>query len=173
MPIGRSKSFFDKDFDAQSIQDIANVQAQKWIEAMRKELSEKKHKSANGKLYDRVGKGTLQKSLIPIVSVSPKYVSVEIETKNVKYGKVVDKGRKPNSTPPPITSMLDFIKNRGIKPNVKNPKDEDYKFLALKLSKSIGKKGIPATNFVSNSITKKSIEDFKKDLLKGIKKGLL
>jgi hypothetical protein len=169
MPISRSKSFFDKDFDAQSIQDIANVQAQKWIEAMRKELSEKKHKSANGKLYDRVGKGTLQKSLIPIVSVSPSYVSVEIETKNVKYGKVVDKGRNPNSTPPPITSMLEFIKNRGIKPKDK----ETYQQLAYKLSKSIGKKGIPATNFVSNSITKKSIEDFKKDLLKGIKKGLL
>ena len=59
------------------------------------------------------------------------------------YFVYVDKGRKPNSTPPPVEPIKEWCKQKGINENV-----------AYAIAKSIGKKGIPATN-ISERMMKK------------------
>ena len=59
------------------------------------------------------------------------------------YFVYVDKGRKPNSTPPPIAPIKEWCKQKGI--------DEG---IAYAIAKSIGKNGIPATN-ISERMMKK------------------
>ena len=51
------------------------------------------------------------------------------------YFVYVDKGRKPNSTPPPVAPIKEWCRQKGI--------DEG---LAYAIAKGIGKNGIPATN---------------------------
>jgi len=60
------------------------------------------------------------------------------------YGRYVDSGRKPNSKMPPIKSIRDWIKVRGIRPNKKMTQDQ----LAFVMARSIGIKGIPAVPFL-------------------------
>jgi hypothetical protein len=59
------------------------------------------------------------------------------------YFVYVDKGRKPNSTPPPVEPIKVWCRQKGI--------DEG---IAYAIAKSIGKKGIPATN-ISERMMKK------------------
>jgi len=67
----------------------------------------------------------------------------------------VDQGRKPNSTPPPVAPIKKWCNQKGI--------DES---LAYAIAKSIGKKGIPATNISSrmlkqalNNVAYRRLED--------------
>lgn len=59
------------------------------------------------------------------------------------YFVYVDQGRKPNSTPPPVAPIKVWCKQKGLDENI-----------AYAIAKSIGKKGIPATN-ISERMMKK------------------
>jgi len=61
------------------------------------------------------------------------------------YGKYVDSGRKPNSKWPPVKSIRDWIKVKGIKPNKPKMTQEQ---LAFVMARSIGIRGVPAVPFL-------------------------
>ena len=159
--------FADK-ITPKTLEDIAKQQAQKWIEGMRSELAKKDSRG-----FDKVSTGQLSASLVPQVKIAPTYAQITIEGegywKNVEYGRA--KGKKGV----PITAIRKFMYNRGIKGKefAKAKNKENYlNGLAFVIQRSIKKNGIEPKYFVKNTITKESISEFKKALLKGIKKGL-
>lgn len=158
-----SAELFTQGLEPESINDVLRIWEQKFIEKLRKSLDDN----------DRVSTGTLQSSIIGEIKLAPSYAQIKIKAN--KYWENVDEGRAAGKKAPPLSAMLEFIKNRGIKPKnlnkVKN-KDLAYKSLAYVLAQGIKKKGIKPTNFVSDAITKQDIADFKKDIAKAFKKGL-
>jgi hypothetical protein len=70
--------------------------------------------------------------------------SIEVELK--PEAKFIDSGRKPNSTPPPISAILNWIKSKKLT----SPQNELR--LAFAISTSIGKKGIKPKPFINNLI---------------------
>jgi hypothetical protein len=71
------------------------------------------------------------------------------------YWRFIEFGRKPLSTPPPVSSILRWIDKKGI--SFKGSKNS----LAFAISRSIGKRGIKARPFLANAFTelgKESLE---------------
>lgn len=97
------------------------------------------------------------------------------------YWQNVNDGRGAGLTPPPVKPIIQWLQH---KPNVANSfkltrkklkdvKVTTFKGLSVKvptlsaafaISKSIGKKGIPATNFFTNVITPDAVAKLKKDI---------
>ena len=71
---------------------------------------------------------------------------VRFEGKAPEHYVFVDKGRRPGLTPPPIKPILKWVKQKGIGSGKK------ARGIAFAISKSIGKKGITATNIYTNAI---------------------
>lgn len=90
--------------------------------------------------------------------LSPNYDNLQFDVDGLYYLLYVDKGRDPLKVPPPIQPILDWVKRKGI-----NIRDEKGRFtkgtiinnnkkqlgLAFAISKSIGKRGIRATNIMT------------------------
>lgn len=121
-------------------------------------------------------------------------INVDIEHKGSKltftlemedYWKYVDAGRKQGSKMPPQAAMLEFIKVRGIKANVKKiqtglkskrikkalkqiNRDRALKQLAFAIGKSIKKKGIKPTYFFSDVVNEDLYLRLKEDLTKAL-----
>lgn len=98
---------------------------------------------------------------------------------NVDYGVVVEKGRRPNQTPPPYKPLMRWIKGsrqgqswfNQVKQNFKNIKIIGA---AIMLAKSIGRKGFEKNPFFHRGV-EKSKEYFNyetNDLIGKIKEGL-
>jgi hypothetical protein len=93
----------------------------------------------------------------------------------------VNDGRRPGLTPPPVKPIIEWLQK---KPNVANAfkltrkslkdvKVANFQGLNVKvptlsaafaISKSIGKHGIPATNFFTDVITPEAVAKLKKDI---------
>lgn len=171
MPVSKSEAIFYNDkLIPDSIDDVLNIHAQKWIEKLRASLQNN----------NRVETGSLQSSMIPVVDSSPNYFSITILSN--KYGKFVDKGvsgtKVKYNTPysyktkqPPVTAMKEFIANRGIVPKEGNT-PEAITSLAYLIARSIKSRGLKPTKFVSEAIGKDEITALKKDIRNAIKKGL-
>tara|TARA_R110000868_G_scaffold36781_1_gene130226 strand:- start:864 stop:1382 length:519 start_codon:yes stop_codon:yes gene_type:complete len=171
MPISKSEAiFYNDNLIPESIDDVLNIHAQKWIEKLRASLQSN----------NKVATGSLESSMIPVVDSSPNYVSVTILSN--KYGKFVDKGvsgtKVKYNTPysyktkqPPVSVIKQFMANRGIVPREGNT-PEAITSLAFLIARSIKKKGLKPTKFVSEAIGDDEIAALKKDIIKAIKKGL-
>ena len=97
MPVSKSEAIFYNDkLIPDSIDDVLNVHAQKWIEKLRASLQSN----------NRVASGSLQSSMIPVVDSSPNYFSLTILSN--KYGKFVDKGVSGTKVKYPIDSVTSF-----------------------------------------------------------------
>ena len=79
----------------------------------------------------KVSKGSLSKD------VKVKLTSRGLQISFKEYGKYIDRGRKPG-TPPPVAPIERWVKRKNI--NIKG----SSRSTAFAISKSIGKKGIPA-----------------------------
>jgi hypothetical protein len=180
MPVSKSEViFYDENLVPESIDDVLNIHAQRWIEKLRASL-EVQRPASNGKMYDKTATGSLQSSLIPVIDSSPNYVSLSILGN--KYGKFVDKGvsgtKIKYNTPysyktkqPPVSVIKQFMTNRGIVPDEGN-KPEAITSLAYLIARSIKSKGLKPTKFVSEAIGEDEITALKKDIRNAIKKGL-
>jgi len=171
MPVSKSEAIFYNDkLIPDSIDDVLNVHAQKWIEKLRASLQSN----------NRVASGSLQSSMIPVVDSSPNYFSLTILSN--KYGKFVDKGvsgtKVKYNTPysyktkqPPVSVIKQFMANRGIVPDEGNT-PEAISSLAYLIARSIKSKGLKPTKFVSEAIGENEINELKKDIRNAIKNGL-
>ena len=130
-------------------------------------------RTIDGKRRRRVASGRLRDSLTFRLWKRGK-TDVIIFTTNSdetrEYADVIEEGRRPNSTPPPIAPILAWIKIKKIKlrnvdaPNVMQrsqfkkratkPKDKDDELLlvARRMSISIGKKGIKGIHYFQEAI---------------------
>ena len=171
MPVSKSEVIFYNDkLVPESIDDVLNIHAQKWIQKLRASLQSN----------NRVASSSLQQSLIPVIDSSPNYVSVTILSN--KYGKFVDKGvsgtKVKYNTPysyktkqPPVSAIKQYMANRGIVPDEGNT-PEAITSMAYLIARSIKSRGLKPTNFVSEAIGKDEIDELKKDIRNAIKKGL-
>lgn len=133
-----------------------------------------------GKNRRRVASGTLQKSLKYDIRERGLSSTVLFYAggKAADYGDVIEYGRRPNRRPPPYGKILEWIKTKGIKPrDVDNPDkrqsgkfikagelklrkrkgktrttNEIYTSMAIRMAKSIGKKGIEGIYYFRDAI---------------------
>ncbi len=113
------------------------------------------------------------------VILSENYDNLQFDVDGLYYLLYVDKGRDPLKVPPPIQPILNWIRRKGI-----NIRDEKGRFtkgtiinsnkkqlgLAFAISKSIGKRGIRATNVMT--LTREALvkdERFKNFVIEEIK----
>ena len=147
--------------------------------------------------------GMLSKGLGFKIKVQPNRLETSFTSKEA-YGSVVEEGRRAGATPPPISAIERWLeeKNKIIKLrktyiNKNGQKvsqfvertDANIKSAAIAISKSIGKRGIPAVPFMSRAMQKAFdalptelaeaivedmeniiIDDFKKDKRYNVKK---
>jgi hypothetical protein len=112
------------------------------------------NKRATGNLINSI------KAKNVIISENMETISFDLDALNYLIN--VEKGRARNKTPPPIKSIMSWIKARGInirdergrfvKGNIINKTDAQTR-LAFAISKKIGKFGIRPTNVVNIAIT--------------------
>jgi len=181
MAISRAEKdlrIFDKDFDATSLEDIANIVANEWIVLLRESLAKER---ATGKpkkpMSNKVATGSLQSSLVPEIKVSPSFLQVEI--KGNSYSKFVDKGvsgtKIKYDTPYSFKgkninqqAVLDFMMNRAIYPPAGTTREQ----LAFMIGASLAKKGIKPTNYINEAVGSEQIQELKDKLRKAIIDGL-
>ena len=106
------------------------------VRESRKNLTRKK-KNVTNKLYD---------SLDYDYKIMPNSMSFDFLME--EYGEWVDKGRKAGKNPP-FSAIRGWVENRRIQFRSNKGRFETYDQTAWKIVKSIGKKGIPASNFYS------------------------
>ena len=106
------------------------------VKESRKNLTRKK-KNVTNSLYE---------SLDFDVKVMPN--SFEFDFLMNEYGEWVDKGRKAGKNPP-FTPLRKWVQDRKIQFRSNKGKFQTYDQTAWAIVKSIGKKGIPASNFYS------------------------
>ncbi len=104
-------------------------------------------KNASGALIDKTkGETTINGNVVLFEGEAPAHYEF------------VDKGRKAGATPPPIKPINAWIKQKGLDLN------------AYAVAKSIGKKGIKATNIYSDSV-EQFIKDI--DLTEGVRREII
>lgn len=145
--------------------------------------------------------GMLSKGLGFKIKVQPTRLETSFTSKEA-YGSVVEEGRRAGATPPKIAPLEEWIRTKGVKVrktfiNSNGQKvsqfvertDANIKSAAIAISKSIGKRGIPAVPFMSRAMQKAFdalptelaeaivedmeniiIDDFKKDKRYNVKK---
>lgn len=145
-------------------------------------------RTIDGKRRRRVASGKLKDSLTYRLWKRGKK-DVFIFTTNSKatreYADVIEEGRNPNRTPPPIQPILDWIKIKKIKlrnvdaPNVMQrsqfkkrptePKDQEKELLkmAIRISKSIGIKGIKGIHYFEEAIDD-ALEEFDDQIISAL-----
>lgn len=106
------------------------------VKESRKNLTRKK-KNVTNSLYE---------SLNYDVKAMPN--SFEFDFLMNEYGEWVDKGRKAGKNPP-FSPIREWVQNRKIQFRSNKGKFQTYDQTAWAIVKSIGKKGIPASNFYS------------------------
>lgn len=100
------------------------------------------------RINNAIASGNLEKSIT--YKVVEKDGEYRLIISYADYGEYVLKGRKPNSKPPPYAPIIKWTKFKGL------PKEAAYP-----ISRSIGKKGIPALNFLFPFFSKQNqIERF-------------
>jgi hypothetical protein len=145
-------------------------------------------RTIDGKKRRRVASGKLRDSLTYRLWKRGK-TDVIIFTTNSKatreYADVIEEGRRPNSTPPPIAPILDWIKIKKIrlrnvdsenvmsrsqfKKRATKPKDREDELLlvARRMSISIGKKGIKGIHYFQEAIDD-ALEEFDETIISSL-----
>lgn len=102
---------------------------------------------ASGKLYDSLSYNIVKKS----GGIQVKFYGKGTQ----KYADVMEEGRRPNSTPPPIAPIEAWIKLKNIKSRSragKFVKRQSDKSLAIAISKKIGEFGIEGIHYWRDAI---------------------
>jgi hypothetical protein len=150
--------------------------AQRVIERARFNLKVKR--SINGKMRNRYASGKLYNSLT--FTINYKARSTEIlfgasgEAKY--YADVVEEGRKPNSKPPPVKKIMEWMEEKPVR--LRGPKGgfvkttpEGLRSAAFAIAKAIGKRGIVGIHFMRDAIEEELLaagEDFTNQLVKDL-----
>ncbi len=103
-----------------------------------------------GKSYNAIATGDLYNNISTEVQYNNKRFEVSIELE--EYWQYVEDGRRGNSKKPPYNAILNWVKRKPVIPYPKNGKLPTEEQLAFIIQRSIAKKGIPATNYMQNSI---------------------
>lgn len=145
-------------------------------------------RTIDGKKRNRVASGKLRDSLTYRLWKRGK-TDVIIFTTNSdatrEYADVIEEGRRPNSTPPPIQPILAWIKLKKIrlrnvdsenvmrrsqfKKRATEPKDREDELLkvARRMSISIGKKGIKGIHYFQEAIDD-ALEEFDENIISSL-----
>jgi hypothetical protein len=145
-------------------------------------------RTIDGKKRKRVASGKLRDSLVYRLWKRGR-TDVIIFTTNSKetreYADVIEEGRRPNSTPPPIAPILEWIKLKKIKlrnvdaqnrmqrsqfkKSASTPKEREDELLlvARRMSKSIGKKGIKGIHYFQEAI-EDALEEYDDTIISSI-----
>lgn len=106
------------------------------VRESRKNLTRKK-KNVTNKLYESLGYD---------YKIMPNSMSFDFLME--EYGEWVDKGRKAGKNPP-FSPLREWVQNRRIQFRSNKGRFQTYDQTTWAIVKSIGKKGIPASNFYS------------------------
>lgn len=106
------------------------------VREARKNLTRRKKNNTKG----------LYKSLDYEVKAMPN--SINFDFLMQEYGEWVDKGRKAGKMPP-VSAIEKWVSQRKIQFRDNKGRFETYRTTAFLIARSIGKRGIPATNFYS------------------------
>jgi len=107
----------------------------------------------------RVASGTLKRSLSFFVRKGSGNTSVKFIAKGAaaRYADVINQGRRPNSKPPPVYAILQWMKTKPIRIQKKGggfiktseKEKEQYAFL---IARKIGKYGIAGTHYFTEAV---------------------
>lgn len=137
------------------------------------------YRTIDGKRRRRVASGRLKSDLTfkiksrynnPIISFTTK------SRETGQYADVIEYGRKPNSTPPPIAPILKWIEIKGIRPRnekggfVKNTESARLS-MARAISKSIGRKGIKGIMYYNDAV-RDTLDDYGKEFLLALQRDI-
>lgn len=112
-----------------------NQVGQELVSEIKNQLSQDK-KNASGALSNSIA-----------YDISATKDGYELNIMAEDYLKYVDKGRKPGSKMPPSNKLIPWVESRGIKfDGASTPQ------VAFVIARSIGEKGIAATNIIQKSI---------------------
>lgn len=177
MPVNRADVIVvDKEFQPKTAMDVLYKYKALIVDSLRQNLIN----------ADKDQPGKLIQSIDVVIEEQGSVLSFELSMED--YWKYVDQGRKPNSRMPPLKSMLDFIKVRGIKGNpkavtLKNKtvrkavrqvnRDKSLKQAAFAIGRSIGKKGIKPTHFASTVLDDELKANLKRDLTVALKRDVI
>ena len=117
------------------------------VDALKEALAEKKYKYGNPpqgtKLGNKIASGKLQNSISAVSNRDSISISME------DYGQYVQSGRRRGAKGVPISALLDWIRERNIK-----PRDMTERQLAFAIQRNIKKFGIRPSNWFDNAIDK-------------------
>ena len=117
------------------------------VDALKEALAEKKYKYGNPpqgtKLGNKIASGKLQNSISAVSNRDSISISME------DYGQYVQTGRRRGAKGVPISALLDWIRERNIK-----PRDMTERQLAFAIQRNIKKFGIRPSNWFDNAIDK-------------------
>ena len=145
-------------------------------------------RSIDGKRRKRVASGKLRDSLTYRIWKRGKkdviiFTTNSDETR--KYADVIEEGRRPNSTPPPIAPILAWIKLKGIrlrnvdasnvmhrsqfkkKASTKKEQKDELLLMARRMSISIGKKGIKGIHYFQEAIDD-ALDEFDDNIISAV-----
>lgn len=117
------------------------------VDALKEALAEKKYKYGNPpqgtKLGNKIASGKLQSSITAVSNRDSISISMD------DYGQYVQSGRRRGAKGVPIAALLDWIRERNIK-----PRDMTERQLAFAIQRNIKKFGIRPSNWFDNAIDK-------------------
>lgn len=117
------------------------------VDALKQALAEKKYKFGNPpqgtKLGNKIASGKLQNSITAVSGRDSISISME------DYGEFVQSGRRKGAKGVPISALIDWIRERRIK-----PRDMTERQLAFAIQRNIKKFGIRPSNWFDNAIDK-------------------
>jgi hypothetical protein len=103
-------------------------------------------------ISNKVASGTLARSVEVVVNTSNKVT--ELQVLMAEYGQWVQSGRLPGKGFVPVGSLMQWIKQRGLKGRDKKGKFMTDKSFAYAIQKNINKFGIRPANFLDVSMEK-------------------
>lgn len=121
-----------------NLEVVMNDFGKDYVTAIKRELRSE-GKVASGELLNSINYKLIRKD-----------DGFDIQITSKEYLKYVDEGRRPGRMPP-STKLIPWVRSKGIKMSTSKGKKMTDQQMAFVLAKSIGKKGIKATNILSET----------------------
>lgn len=116
-------------------------------------------RTIRGKKRRRVASGDLKDSLTYSITKGQRTTKVLFGASGraSKYAGVIEKGRRPNSKQPPVEPIMQWIKQKRIKPRSKSGTiqkitEARLRSMAFLMARSIGKNGIEGIHYFEDAI---------------------
>jgi hypothetical protein len=119
----------------------------------------------------RVASGTLKESLTFFIKKGAGQTKLTFTAKGKakQYADVIEQGRRPNRTPPPIEPIYQWMKQKNIRLQKQGGKgfdkqtDEKLRSVAYLISRKIGKYGITGIHYMKEAVDD-SLPELRRDL---------